>query len=272
MPFVQRAAMLEELYEKYNRRLYVHPDPLEFLYAYEDAADREVVGLLASCLAYGRVTQILRSMQRVLDVLGPSPAATLRQGRVTTWASRLGRFRHRFATEQHVLCLLAGIAAMRRRYGSLGSAFVAGMGSGDATVLPAMGVFVQALRAACGGPCGHLLSDPAAGSACKRLNLYLRWMVRRDDVDLGIWPGIGAAKLVVPLDTHMHRIALACGASCRRQADQRAAMEMTEAFRRVCPNDPVRYDFCLTRIGIRGDQALREFFDRLAKHGKTGVP
>ncbi|MBW2545477.1 MAG: TIGR02757 family protein, partial [Deltaproteobacteria bacterium] len=96
---------------------------------------------------------------------------------------------------------------------------------------------------------------PAKGSACKRLNLFLRWMVRRDDVDPGGWDDIPPSKLVIPLDTHMHRICLAFGFTKRKQADMKTALEITDSFRAIVPDDPVRYDFALTRLGIRKDAA-----------------
>ncbi len=95
-----------------------------------------------------------------------------------------------------------------------------------------------------------LLPSPGKGSACKRLNLFLRWMVRSDDVDPGGWSGVDAGKLIVPLDTHMHRMGLEVGLTRRKQADMQAALEVTRAFRTIAPEDPVRYDFALTRLGI----------------------
>jgi uncharacterized protein (TIGR02757 family) len=99
-----------------------------------------------------------------------------------------------------------------------------------------------------------LLPSPGRGSACKRLNLFLRWMVRSDEVDTGVWQGVAASKLIVPLDTHMHRIAGQMGLTQRKQPDMRTALEITDRFRSIAPMDPVRYDFALTRLGIR--QAL----------------
>jgi uncharacterized protein (TIGR02757 family) len=112
------------------------------------------------------------------------------------------------------------------------------------------------------GDCGRLLADPRDKSACKRLNLYLRWMVRRDDVDPGGWEGVRPAQLVVPLDVHMHRIGRALGLTQRQQADCRTALEVTEAFRKISPEDPVKYDFALTRLGIRDDTNLDAFLAR----------
>ena len=137
-------------------------------------------------------------------------------------------------------------------------------------MLPALALFVERLRAAAGGhaACPSLLSSPEDGSACKRLNLYLRWMVRRDRVDPGPWRTVPRSKLVVPLDTHMFRIARALGLTRRRQANLATAVEITRGFARYSPRDPVRYDFCLTRLGINplleGPALLRPLLEDLA--------
>lgn len=253
---------LERLYERYNGREWVHPDPLEFLYSYADVNDREVVGLVASGLAYGRVAQILVSVERVLGRLGPSPARTVDRASLSELADGLDGFKHRFTTGGEVAALLFGAGLVRLRYGSLCECFRAGL-DGSGTVGPALAHFVERLSAAAGGPLGHLLPSPAGGGACKRLNLFLRWMVRRDAVDPGGWVGVSASRLIVPLDVHMHRMGLLLGLTRRRQADFLAAEEVTAAFRAVAPEDPVRYDFALTRLGIRRDADAVGFLDEL---------
>lgn len=241
---------LEGLYTTYNRREFVHPDPVEFLYRYDDVGDREVVALIASVLAYGRVLQIMHSVEWVLGRLTPEPKAFL----LHTSSKKVGKlfpgFRHRFTTGSELTALFIGAGRILKQYGSLGACFSSGMKRGDCNVVPAMGRFVDVLREAAGRELGHLLPAPEDGSACKRLNLFLRWMVRRDDVDPGGWEGVPASKLVVPLDTHMHRIAAGFGFTRRRQADMRTALEVTAGFGRFAPQDPVRYDFALTRFGI----------------------
>jgi uncharacterized protein (TIGR02757 family) len=248
---------LEELYRRYNRREFVHPDPLEFLYRYDDPGDREVAGLVAATLAVGRVASILKSVGRVLELLGPHPAAFLRDAREDALRRALAGFRHRFLAGDNVAAMLWGVRRIRMRYAALGAFFRAAMQPEDETVLPAISVLVCEISSM--GDCGRLLADPRDKSACKRLNLYLRWMVRRDDVDPGGWEGVRPAQLVVPLDVHMHRIGRALGLTQRRQADCRTALEVTEAFRKISPADPVKYDFALTRLGIRDDTNLDAF-------------
>ena len=104
------------------------------------------------------------------------------------------------------------------------------------------------------------MPDPSKGSACKRLALYLRWMVRNDEVDPGGWKMVDPSALLIPLDTHMFNICTTLGLCSRKAADGRSAIEITEAFKKVCPEDPVRYDFALTRFGIRSDMKLEDLF------------
>lgn len=262
---------LEALYRRLNRREYVHPDPLEFLYRYDDPRDREVVGLVASSLAYGRVKQILASVGKVLGILGARPARFIR-GRADRASAeelrgRLAGFRHRFTTGDEIAAMLAGAARLASEHGSLGGAFTEFMSPDDETVLPALERFACELSSRGGlGRC-HLVPDPCRGSACKRLLLYLRWMVRRDAVDPGGWDLVPASKLVVPLDTHMFRLCRAMGLTARKAANIRAALEVTAGFRRVSPDDPVRYDFALTRLGIHPEISASDFpaFERTLK-------
>ena len=244
---------LETLYARYNRKEYIHPDPLEFLYQYEDTRDREIVGLLAACLAYGRVNQILKSVASVLRPMGPSPFDFVMGNSLDDFRGTFKQFKHRFTTGEQMASFLNGIRKVLRGYGSLQACFLFGMSDRDTTVLPALTMFVRELSACAEYNLEMFLPAPEKGSACKRLNLFLRWMVRCDAVDLGGWTGIDPASLIVPLDTHMHRIGRLLGLICRKQADMRSALEMTEHFRRLIPEDPVRYDFALTRLGIRDD-------------------
>jgi uncharacterized protein (TIGR02757 family) len=257
---------LDSLYRRFNRRAFVHPDPLELVYRYDAPADQEIAGLIAACLAYGRVAQILVSVTRVLDALsvdtGGSPRSFLETATDREVARILPDFKHRFTPGTEVAALLLAVKHARAEHGSLEALFAAGMRMKDETILPALVTFVDRLRALAGGTraCPSLLSSPEDGSACKRLNLFLRWMVRRDGVDPGPWRSVSRARLVVPLDTHLHRIARQLRLTGRKQADLKTALEITRGFAELNPRDPVRYDFSLTRLGInpacRGDDAL----------------
>ncbi|MFZ5865471.1 MAG: TIGR02757 family protein [Thermodesulfobacteriota bacterium] len=261
MPARKYAQQLEDLYAALNRREFVHPDPLEFLYYYPDPADREIVALISSGLAYGGVKHILRSVSRVLDRM-PSPNAFLMNASRDTLVKTFHDCKHRFTTGLEIATLLYGVKRVIERHESLRSCFVQGLRDGHPTVLPALARFVKELSSVFNGRPRSLLPPPEAGSACKRLHLFLRWMVRKDEVDPGGWDDVPRSKLIVPVDLHMHRICLQMGFTHRKQANLRTAQEITDAFRAISPDDPVRYDFCLTRLGIRDDMSPEAFMER----------
>lgn len=246
-------AKLDALYRRYHHRERVHPDPLVFLYRYPDIGDREIVGLIASSLAYGRVAQIFKSLSVVLEKLGPSPRDCLYRSRRELLNAMFGGFTHRFATGNHFVNLLLAIRQVLERYGSLRACFLAGLNPDADTVLPALSHFVTELTSDASLDMGHLIPLPERGSACKRLNLFLRWMVRKDVIDPGGWDNVPASKLIFPLDVHIHRMGISLDLTRRKQADMRTALEITAVFRKILPEDPLRYDFTLCRMGMEGE-------------------
>lgn len=244
---------LETLYKKYNRCEFVHPDPLEFLYKYPKAREREIVGLIASSLAYGRVAQILKSVSNVLGKMGSSPYEYLKKKSDKEITKDFSDFKHRFTTGCDKAGLLIGMKRVIKKHGSLEGCFRAGYEKDDETFMPALSFFVGELSRCAGCARLNLLPPPELGSACKRLNLYLRWMVRKDEVDPGGWEDLPSSKLIVPLDTHMYKIGKRFNFTKRKQADLKTAMEITRGFANILPKDPVKYDFALTRFGIRSE-------------------
>ncbi len=260
MPLRPYRDALEGHYRAFTRRRYVHPDPVEFLYPYEDPADREIAALLASSLAYGNVKAIGRSVADVLDRLGPAPARFVADASATRLHRTLAGFRHRWTAGEDLAALLAAAGRVIRGHGSLGRRLARAVGPGDETVIPALTALVGDLRRRRRGR--DVLADPARRSACKRLCLMLRWMVRRDEVDPGGW-AVDPRLLVVPLDVHMHRLARALSLTARRSPDMATALEITRGFAAIAPADPVRYDFALTRLGIHPQARPCEFLLRL---------
>ncbi len=242
---------LEDLYARYHRRCFIGTDPVSFVHAFKDAGDQELVGLIAASLAYGNVRSIHASIRRVLDRMGPSPRAFLADASDRALQQSMRGFRHRWTCDRAMTNLLAGMRDVIRDHGGLGRAFRA-CDRPDADIRATLADWVRMLSRGRPPPGRNLLADPSAGSACKRLFLYLRWMVRRDEIDPGCWPGISPARLKVPLDTHVFMFARAHGMTRRRTADARTVDEITRALQRVSPEDPVRYDFALTRPGILG--------------------
>lgn len=257
-----RVEMLEALYHRYHDRAFVHPDPLETLYAFSDERDVEIAGFIAASLAYGRVQQILKSIDRVFEIMGREPHAYLSMNSQENICHDFSGFCHRFCDDEKMAAFLMGIKSLLQRRGSLRKAFDLGDTGAD-TMGGLQSLVEEILRGSPLDP-GHLVTRPAKGSACKRLHLFLRWMVRKDKVDPGIWEDLGAERLLIPLDVHMHRMAGFLGLCARKSADIRSVREITAAFRKFSPEDPVRYDFALTRAGIRENmepvEFLSEFF------------
>ena len=231
-------------------------DPLLFPHRFRDPGDREIVAFLAASLAFGRVASIRASVERVLAALGPSPAAFL-----DAWDERpipgLERFVHRWVTGVDVEEFLRMMKRARHAHGSLGALFAKG-DAGGSDFVAALSSFLGNLQAfspghgAASRGLRFLLPSPSAGSACKRAHLFLRWMVREDDVDLGLWTGgrFSPARLLLPMDTHVHRITRYLGLTARRAADLAASREATGWLARLAPADPVGYDWALSRLGI----------------------
>ena len=252
---------LEDLYRQYDHR-FVTPDPLEYVRAQSSDADREVVGLLASGLAFGTVVQIKRSIAAVLEALGPRPAEAVAVLDPREAAARLRRFRHRWVGGRDVACLLSFAGQMCRSHGSVEAFFAKGLSPDDPDVGPALASFsARALALDHGGlyrgrrlPDGagvrYFFPSPEKGSACKRLNLYLRWMARRDGVDLGVWRRPDPSQLVLPLDAHTTAIARRIRLTRYRAPGWAMALDVTRRLRALDPSDPVKYDFAFHRMGL----------------------
>ena len=242
-------AFFDALYNQYNRRGLLHPDPLEFLHRWPDVREREVGALLAACFAYGNVKAILKNLQKLFAIM-PLPRTYILAATPQKLRRDFKHFKYRFTTAQELADFLLSIQRILRRYGSLEACFTSGLKDTDRTACPALKNFAAQLRQAGAG--GSLVPDPQKGSALKRLNLFLRWLVRQDEVDPGGWQ-VPPRLLIVPLDVHMHRCARWLGLTKRNSADMKTALEITRSLARFCPQDPVKYDFCITRFGIHPD-------------------
>lgn len=238
----------EAAYRKYNRFEFIHPDPLEFVYRYKSAGDREIAGFIAAALAYGNVKQIIKSVEKVLTPMGKSPALYLRNIPEKEISKALLNFKHRFTTGAEMTLFLLNIRTAVKNHGSLENCFLKNYRPKDEDLSASLYAFVNEFNSRVSSP--TLTPRPEKKSSFKRVNLYLRWMVRRDAVDPGVWKKIPPSKLIVPLDTHMFQVSKKLGLTGRNDTSMKTALEITAAFRRVSPKDPVKYDFALTRTGI----------------------
>jgi uncharacterized protein (TIGR02757 family) len=250
-------AVLEELYDKYNHREFIKPDPLQFVYRYSGQQNREIVAFLAAALAYGRVQQIEKSLTSLLGHTGDCPFEFVRN--FDDRSRRILRdFKHRFTTGEDISDLLELLSKVLAENGSIENYFLLGYSKADKNIIPALSKFCEGLLKTYAKACRkqaprgvkYLLAGPANGSVCKRLNLFLRWMVRSDDVDTGLWKHIDKAKLIVPVDVHIGRLCRILGFHDQKAISLSTAVKITECFAEIEPTDPVKYDFALSRIGI----------------------
>ena len=231
-------SVLDKLYKKYNHRDLIKPDPLQFVYRYNKSSDREIVALL-------------------FERMGESPYEFVK-GFGKNERKKLNDFKHRFTTDQDISDLLMLLKKVLDQYTSIEAFFVQGYNPDDINIIPALSKFCKSLldmyasehNGKTSRGLNYLLVNPAQGSACKRLNLFLRWMVRDDDVDAGLWKSIDKSKLIVPIDVHMGRLCRILGFHNKQTASLSTAIQITECFTEIEPADPVKYDFALSRIGI----------------------
>lgn len=248
-------AKLDRLVDTVDRAKLLSQDPIELVRPYADQEDQEVAAFLVSMLAYGRVASIKAKAAIALETLGAHPAQALKRKQ----HRKLKGFVYRFQRGDDLPRFLEAIRRLRKKHGSLGALFLKG-DQEEPNYVAAMGRFIGAFYEVLEGPSSpglrFLLPDPRRGGAAKRVCLFLRWVCRKDDgLDLGTWAQLGAspAKLVMPLDTHIHRISRYIGLTDRATADMKTSLEITEALAGFCPEDPLRYDMAICHLGIGGD-------------------
>jgi uncharacterized protein (TIGR02757 family) len=253
---------LERLHDSYNVPDSA-ADPVQFVWRYDDSQDREVVAAIASGLAFGRLASVLASIERVLALLGPRPAQYLEQFDVAEAREQLAPVVHRWTRGDDLVALLVVLRELRSRHGSLEGALVAGDDPGHDDIAPGLEAFSAAacgvdVREAYGGVrrgrlgVHYFFPRPSLGSACKRLNLFVRWMTRQDAVDPGGWTQVSRARLVIPLDTHTIRVGRCLRLTRYTSPGWRMAADITATLRRIDPDDPVRFDFSLCHMSMMG--------------------
>jgi len=260
---------LDALTVRYHRAALLGTDPLAVVRGFADPDDREFAALFAALLAYGNVKQINASLRDLFTRMGGAPARFIRAWSPADSFACLtagGGFKHRFTDAEDLACLCHLLHHATRGGRTLEDVFIEGFDACEPDLVGAATRFVEALCAQPFAPhfdrarmltkasFKHLLPVAARGSAAKRIHLFLRWVVRPDDgIDLGLWRRIPPEKLLIPVDTHIFRVGRNLGLIRRKTASLEAAREMTAALRAARPDDPVRYDFSLCRLGILGD-------------------
>jgi uncharacterized protein (TIGR02757 family) len=254
---------LERLYRDFDYAARVRHDAIRVPLRYADPADREIVALLTACLAYGRVDLFGRALDRALAAMGPAPARFVRAFDPARDARAFDDFVYRFNRPRDLVAFCLAARQILAAYGSLEACFMASYDPGAHDVGHALDRFVRAFLEADLRPVfprgrpsrgyRHLFPRPSAGGPCKRLLLFLRWMVRREPPDFGQWRGVSPAHLLMPVDTHVENMSRAIGLTRRRTRDWRMAADITRRLALLDPADPVKYDFALCHKRMSGE-------------------
>ncbi len=247
---------IQDLYKRYHRPEYMGLDPLVCVHRYKEERDIEVAGFTAAILSYGRVETIIASVDRILKTTGERPFEFVVKTGIREKRRAFKGFKHRFNTGDDIALVLESLRRILSEYGSIEGYFLSFR---DASCFrERLDLFVQGIREQVkgfkgGGSKGfrYLLPLPGSGSACKRLNMFLRWMIRPEDgIDFGIWRNSSPADLIVPLDVHVARIAADLRITLRKTPDWKTAQEVTDFLKGISPQDPVKFDFSLCRYGM----------------------
>jgi uncharacterized protein (TIGR02757 family) len=256
-----RKTTLDQFFSNFQYEARLLQDPIQFAHRHAADREREIVALFSAAFAYGSVRQILRTLQSLFDLMGHSPYRFVMNFSAADAAGLRG-FYHRFNTGRDVAALCLALRKALETFGSLQNLFVAFNDKEATTIEQGLSRFVANLlalvppeaykRNSLPKTAGvrFLLTSPESGSACKRMNLFLRWVVRPGPVDLGIWHQVEPRQLVLPLDTHTFRIGRYIGLTQRSTLGWKTALDMTASLRQIDPEDPVRYDFALCHLGI----------------------
>ena len=242
--------LLDEAYDRYARPEFITSDPIHIPRSFSTRADAEVIGFLTATIAWGQRVTIINNAKKLVLLMDGSPSDFVLHATGHD-LERLDRFVHRTFNGTDARQFVMGLRHLHMHHGGLENAFLQGGKLGD------MGTAIARFKSRFFEP-EHLprtrkhVADPSKGSNAKRINMYLRWMVRPADrgVDLGLWKRISPAELMVPLDVHTGRVARELGLLKRTQDDWKSVVELTEQLRKLDPMDPVKYDIALFALGV----------------------
>jgi uncharacterized protein (TIGR02757 family) len=256
---VDLKATLDELYVAYDAD-HVVSDPIWIVRRFSAPEDQEIVGFCAAALAFGRVQSVLNSIEGMLAVIGPEPAAFVQAFDPARDRKRFDHLVHRWTNGPDFAALMWILHQMLERSGSIEGFFAEGLPLAAVDISEGLQSFsTRALamdlkpiygRAKPRPGVAYFFSRPSSGGACKRLNLYLRWMVRNDRVDMGVWKKVRPGQLIVPLDTHIIRVGKCLGLTTKKSPGWRMAADVTASLRAIDPADPIKFDFSICHLGM----------------------
>ena len=238
----------------------ISPDPLELLHLFNDGLDIEVMGIIASVFAYGNVKQILNAMNKILTIVENKPYEFISSFNTKNLKLKLKNLKHRFYSDEDIITLFSLLCSIYKEFGSLENLFMTTYFSGDENIKNSLSAFSNYFIKRAKEETGNgninrgvkfMFPSPDSGSACKRMNLFLRWMVRKDELDFGLWNKIPTTKLIIPVDTHVARVCKTLKLTSKSIVNWSMAEEITANLKKFDRSDPVKYDFAICHIGMR---------------------
>ncbi|MBN1300398.1 MAG: TIGR02757 family protein [Melioribacteraceae bacterium] len=254
--FLNLKRKLDYHYRAFDKKS-ISPDPLQFLHRYSNYYDIEIAGIIASTFSYGNITQIIATLEKLFGLFGNSPHEFIKNYDIKNDRKYTDKIVHRFFTGEDIARFFSGLQKVYTEYDSLNYMFLLYYFDADINIKESLSRFSKNLADICrtgkvtSNGLKFMFPDPDKGSACKRLNLFLRWMIRSDELDFGLWKEIPTGKLVIPVDTHIARICRELKLTKRKNISWKMAEEITENLKQFDPYDPVKYDFAICHIGMR---------------------
>ena len=239
---------------------YLDRDPLELVRQYDRPEDLEIAAFISAAFALGRYGSIRKTVSEILSFMSPSPYDFIRHFNPDRHSHLFQHFVYRFYRSEDLGLLIGYLHQIVDTWGSLENCFLEGYTDSETDITRALSHFVRTILSLKTAPfypeppikgsgIRHFLADPRDGSTCKRLNLFLRWVVRKGSLDLGIWKHVSPSRLIIPVDTHITRMGRCLGLTSRKSPDWKMAVEITESLRIFDKEDPVKYDFALCTVG-----------------------
>jgi len=246
---------LEHHYKAFDKTR-ISPDPLEFLHRYKSEQDIEATGFISSVFAYGNVKQIMNTLDRIFVLTDGQPYKFITTLSLKNEKS-LRDLKHRFYTGDDIVVFFRVLKNIYTEYGSLRNLFIQFYNDKEPNLKNAINSFSFNMIEHTGketevsNGIKFMFPLPSLGSACKRINLFLRWMVRKDELDFGLWKEISPSQLIIPVDTHIARICQELKLTSLKNVSWKMAEEITDSLRKFDPEDPIKYDFAICHIGMR---------------------
>ncbi len=242
---------LDELVLKYETPTFIKSDPIVFLHNYKVLQDIEISGLISSSLAYGKREAFIEKLHYIHNILGSGPYNFTVNLDKKACEYYFKDFKYRFNTGADIYELLDNLYRFYNENESFDEFILSNLKAQNERAKEAVTILSEKVcnnsnsKSYC-----YLFPNPKTGSACKRLNLFLKWMVRKSPVDIGLWKSLKPKDLIIPLDVHVAKVSRALGLTTRKSNDWQTAEEITARLREFDPLDPVRYDFALFDIGV----------------------